>query len=158
MGERKCYSFGCRRSSIRASDTSWSPPRRSTASISGERSWMRTLRSLTPNCQRGAPGNCVFQIRTGIYPLKAILELDNTWDVLGISETGQHIFWQIQAEIERDPNIKHGIITYDHAIEQLQDIAKNENVCFLTPVFEGKRDWKPLFKKHRLSGSLACRK
>ena len=77
------------------------------------------------------PGNCVFQIRTGLYPLKAILELDNTWDVLGVSETGQHIFSSIQAEIERDLNIKHGIITYDHAIEQLKDIAKNENVCFL---------------------------
>ena len=78
------------------------------------------------------PGNCVFQIRTGIYPQKAILELDNTWDVLGVSETGQHIFWRIQTEIERDPNIKHGIITYTDAIEQLNDIAKNENVCFVT--------------------------
>ena len=78
-----------------------------------------------------APENRVFQIRTGIYPLKAILELDNTWDVLGVSETGKHVFWRIQTEIERDPNIKHGIITYDHAVEQLQDIGKNENVCFL---------------------------
>lgn len=77
------------------------------------------------------PGNRVFQMRTGIYPMEAILELDNTWDVLGISETGKRIFWRIQTEIERDPNIKHGIITYDHATEQLNNIAKNENVCFL---------------------------
>ena len=78
------------------------------------------------------PGNRVFQIRTGIYPRKAILDLSNTWDVLGVSETGQHIFWRIQAEIERDRNIKHGIITHLLALEQLKDIEKNENVCFLT--------------------------
>ena len=78
------------------------------------------------------PENRVFQIRTGIYPRKAILDLSNTWDVLGVSETGQHIFWRIQDEIERDRNIKHGIITHLLAIEQLKDIEKNENVCFLT--------------------------
>ncbi len=79
-----------------------------------------------------APGNSVFQIRTGLYPRKAILDINNTWDVLGVSETGQHIFWRIQAEIERDPNIKHGIITHVYTIGQLKDIAKNENVLFLT--------------------------
>ncbi len=78
------------------------------------------------------PGNCVFQIRTGIYPRETILDLNNTWDVLGVSETGQHIFWRIQAEIERDPDVKHGIITHVYSLEQLKDIAKNENVCFLT--------------------------
>ena len=77
-------------------------------------------------------GNRVFQIRTGIYPLQTILDIDNTWDVLGMSETGRHIFWRIQAEIERDPNIKHGIITHVYTVEQLRTIAKNENVCFLT--------------------------
>ncbi len=78
------------------------------------------------------PGNRIFQIRTGIYPRKTILDISNTWDSLGVSETGQHIFSRIQAEIEREPNIKHGIITHIHALEQLKDIAKNENVCFLT--------------------------
>ena len=78
------------------------------------------------------PGNRVFQIRTDIYPLQTILDINNTWDVLGVSETGRHIFWKIQAEIERDPNIKHGIITHVYAIKQLKTIAKNENVCFLT--------------------------
>ena len=83
------------------------------------------------------PGNCVFQIRTGIYPRKTILDLGNTWDVLGMSETGQRIFSGIQAEIERDPNVKHGIITHGHAIGQLKNMAKNENVRFLTS-FRGK--------------------
>ena len=78
------------------------------------------------------PGNRVFQIRTGIYPQETILDLSNTWDLMAMSETGQHIFSRIQAEIERDRNIKHGIITHVPAIEQLKDIAKNENVCFLT--------------------------
>ena len=79
-----------------------------------------------------APGNCIFQIRTHTYPRKTILDLYNTWDVFGMSETGQQIFWRIQAEIERDPNVKHGIITHVHTIRYLDNIAKNENVCFLT--------------------------
>ena len=78
------------------------------------------------------PGNRVFQIRTGIYPLQTILDFSNTWDIMAMSETGQHIFSRIQAEIERDRNIKHGIITHVYAIEQLTRVAKNENVCFLT--------------------------
>ena len=49
-----------------------------------------------------------------------------------MSEIGQHIFWRIQAEIERDRNIKHGILTHVYTIGQLENIAKNENVCFLT--------------------------
>ena len=78
------------------------------------------------------PGNRVFQIRTDIYPRHTIVDTNNTWDVFGISETGQHIFWRIQTEIERDPEIKHGIIVHPHVVEQLKDIASNENVCFLT--------------------------
>ena len=87
---------------------------------------------LPPPPMAWVPGNRVFQIRTGIYPRETILDLNNTWDVLGMSETGQRIFSRIQAEIERDPDIKHGIITYVHLMEQLKDIAKNENVCLLT--------------------------
>ena len=77
-------------------------------------------------------GNRVFQIRTDIYPRKAILDFNNTWDVLGMSEIGQQIFWRIQAEIERNPDVKHGIITHVYTIGQLNHIEKNENVCFLT--------------------------
>ncbi|MDE0481713.1 MAG: hypothetical protein OXI67_03950 [Candidatus Poribacteria bacterium] len=87
---------------------------------------------LPPQSMAWALGNRVFQIRTGIYPRKTILDISNTWDSLGMSKTGQHIFWRIQAEIERHPNIKHGIITDLDAIEQLENIEKNENVCFLT--------------------------
>ena len=79
-----------------------------------------------------APGNCVFQIRAGTYPRQTLLDLYNTWDVPGVSKTGQDIFFRIQAEIERDPSVKHGILTHDQGIKQLGNIAKNENVCFLT--------------------------
>ena len=76
--------------------------------------------------------NRVFQIRTDIYPRHTIVDVNNAWDVFGVTQTGQHIFWRIQAEIERDPDTKHGIIVHPQAIEQLKDIASNENVCFLT--------------------------
>ena len=78
------------------------------------------------------PGNHIFQLRNGIYPREEIFDLNNTWDIMRISETGQHIFSRIQAEIERDRNIKHGIILHEYGIEPLKHIAKNENVCFLT--------------------------
>ena len=78
------------------------------------------------------PGTSIFQIRTNIYQRKTILNLYNTWDVFGVSEAGQRIFSCIQTEIERDPNVKHGIITHVHTIRYLDNIAKNENVCFLT--------------------------
>ena len=78
------------------------------------------------------PGNRVFQIRTDIYPRHTIVDTNSSWDVFGISKTGQHIFWRIQTEIERDPNIKHGIVVHPHAFEQLKDLASHENVCFLT--------------------------
>ena len=77
-------------------------------------------------------GNRVFQIRTDIYPRHTILDVNNAWDVFGVTQTGQHIFWRIQAEIERDPDTKHGIIVHPQATEQLKDIASHENVCFLT--------------------------
>ncbi|MDE0689091.1 MAG: hypothetical protein OXI61_13050 [Candidatus Poribacteria bacterium] len=81
--------------------------------------------------RRWGPGNRVFQIRTGIYPRETLLDLNNTWDIIVLSDRGQHIFSRIQAEIERDPNVKHGIITHFYRSEQLKHIAKNENVCFL---------------------------
>ena len=87
---------------------------------------------LPPKPMAWVPGNRVFQIRTGIYPEHTIIDVNNTWDVFGLSKAGQHLFWRIQAEIERDPTIKHGIIAHRQALEQLGDIAKNENVCFLT--------------------------
>ena len=77
-------------------------------------------------------GNQVFQIRTGVYTLKAMLDYDSTWDVIGLSKIGERILLDICAEIDRDSNVKHAIITYQPIIEQLKDVAEKENVCLLT--------------------------
>ena len=75
-------------------------------------------------------GNRVFQIRSGIYPRQAILNYDTDWDVLGMSKTGQHLFLGIQAEIKKNPSVKHAIITSAPIIGlHLENIAAKENVC-----------------------------
>lgn len=78
------------------------------------------------------PGNQVFQIRTGIYSKQIILGYDNNADVIGISEIGQRFFAGIRSEIDRDPTVKHAIITYKSIISRLDDIAEKENVSFVT--------------------------
>ena len=77
------------------------------------------------------PGNQIFQIRTGTYPRETILDYDNTWDVIGTSKMGQRFLLGIRAEIESDPNIKHGIIADSEVIKVLQNIAVKKNVIFL---------------------------
>ncbi len=74
-------------------------------------------------------GNRVFQIRTGIYPRQSILNYDTDWRALGMSEIGQRFFLGIQAEINKNPNVQHAIITSEPIIRHLQHIAKKENVC-----------------------------
>ena len=83
-------------------------------------------------------GNQVFQIRTGVHTLKTMLDYDSTWDVIGLSKMGEHFLLGICAEIERDPSVKHAIITYAAILEQLGDVAKKENVCLL-------REFKDLY-------------
>ena len=78
------------------------------------------------------PGNQVFQIRTGIYPQQTILGYNNNADVIGISKTGRRFFAGIRAEIERDPSVKHAIISYKSVVARLDDIAEKENVSFVT--------------------------
>ena len=75
--------------------------------------------------------NQIFQIRTDIYPRETILDYDSTWDVIGVSETGQRFLLGIRAEIERDSNVRHAIIADSEVVEPLQDITATENVCFL---------------------------
>ena len=77
-------------------------------------------------------GNQVFQIRTGVHTLQTILDYDSTWDVIGLSEAGERFFLGICSEIERDPNVKHAILTYNPVIEQLGKVAEKENVCLVT--------------------------
>ena len=77
------------------------------------------------------PGNNVFQLRTGIHSFRTILNFDSDWDVLGLSKMGECFFSGIRAEIDRDPSVKHAVITNIHIIDQLTDIAERENVCLL---------------------------
>ena len=77
-------------------------------------------------------GNRVFQIRTGNYPLYAIVDYDDYWNAIRLSKTGRRFFLGIRAEIERDPGVKHAIITYKPLMKCLTDLAKKENVCFVT--------------------------
>ena len=77
-------------------------------------------------------GNQVFQIRSGIYTIKTMLDYDSTWNVIGLSKMGERLFLSIRAEIDRDPSVKHAIITYSAITQQLSDIGEKENVCFVT--------------------------
>ena len=77
-------------------------------------------------------GNRVFQIRTGIYPQRTIFDYNGNRDVIGLSETGVRIFGGIRAEIERDPSVKHAIVTYESITAWLDDIAEKGNVRFVT--------------------------
>ena len=77
-------------------------------------------------------GNQVFQIRTGVHMRKTLLDYNSTWDVVGLSKMGERFFLGICAEIDRDPNVKHAIITHNPIIKQLKEVAEKENVCLLT--------------------------
>ena len=77
-------------------------------------------------------GNQVFQIRTGVHMRKTLLDYDSTWDVVGLSKMGERIFLGICAEIDRDPNVKHAIITQAPITKQLREVAEKENVRLLT--------------------------
>ena len=100
----------------------------------------RDLRRVFPNEEIEAhhikptawvTGNQIFQIRTGIYSRYTLLNYDTGWNALGMSETGQRFSLGIQAEIERDPSVKHAIITSAPITRHLQNIAAKENVCFV---------------------------
>ena len=92
------------------------------------------------------PGNQVFQIRTGIYPQQTILGYNNNADVIGISKTGKRFFAGIRSEIERNPSVKHAVITYKSVVSRLDDIAQKENVSFVTN-FNNVRGLSAAFRK-----------
>ncbi len=86
------------------------------------------VRTLKP--KKWKKGNRVFQIRTGLYPRERILDYRGNWDVLGLTNIGGRIFSRILAEIEKDQNIFHTIITYGGALKQIKELVKTENVTF----------------------------
>ena len=77
------------------------------------------------------PGNQVFQIRTGFYSLHTILNYDSNWDVPALSKIGERFLFDIRAEIEKDPNVKHAVLTNIGIKKELKDLTEKENVCFV---------------------------
>ena len=77
-------------------------------------------------------GNRVFQARTGIYSVHELLNYENSWDDLSLSEIGQRFFIGIRSEIERDPSVKHALLIHEDIDERLTNLTEYENVCCLT--------------------------
>ena len=91
-------------------------------------------------------GNQVFQIRSGVYTLKTLFDYDRTWDVIGLSKTGERLLLGIYAEIDRDQKVKHAIVTYLPIVENFTDLREKENVCLLNE-FQDLDDSEAAFQK-----------
>ena len=77
------------------------------------------------------PGNQVFQIRSGVYSVHTILNNDSDWDIEGLSKMGERFLFGIRSEIDRDPSVKHAIITNSPVVRHLSDLKEKDNVCFV---------------------------
>ena len=78
-------------------------------------------------------GNKVFQIRSSGDSLHEILNYDGNTSVIELSKLGERYFSGIRAEIDKDPNIKHAIVTNGSITGKLTDLAARQNVCFVAP-------------------------
>ena len=90
-----------------------------------------TIAVVRPQPTAWLPGNTVFQLRTGVHSFRTILNYDSNWDFLSLSKLGERFFSCIRAEIDRDPSVKHAVITNAQIVHRLRDIAQRKNVCFL---------------------------
>ena len=79
------------------------------------------------------PGNKVFQIRSSGDSLHEILNYDGNTSIMELSKLGERCFSGIRAEIDKDPNIKHAIVTNGSITDKLTDLAARQNVCFVAP-------------------------
>ena len=79
-------------------------------------------------------GNRVFQIRTGIYSAHQLLNYDNSWDDLGYSEIGRRFFHGIQAEIEKDPAVRHVVVCGEGIAKELENNTSTENARYLSHI------------------------
>lgn len=76
--------------------------------------------------------NKVFQIRSSDNPLHEILNYDGNTGVMELSKLGECYFRGIRAEIDRDPNITHAIVTTGSITDRLADLAALQNVLFVS--------------------------
>jgi hypothetical protein len=77
------------------------------------------------------PGNQVFQLRTSSKTLHPILNYDSSLGEMALSKKGERYLGGIRAEIDRDPTIKHAIVTNGSITDKLTDLAAKPNVCFV---------------------------
>lgn len=87
------------------------------------------FRNIIPNTWKH--GNRVFQIRTGLYSREILLDYRGNWDSLGLTEIGDRIFSRILAEIEKDPNILHTILSFHAVQRQMIELIDTENANIL---------------------------
>jgi len=76
-------------------------------------------------------GNKVFQLRTSNNSLRPYLNYNNNLRIGELSKLGERYFLGIHAEINRDPSIKHAIVTNGSIKNKLADLAAMQNVCFV---------------------------
>ncbi|MDE0481721.1 MAG: helix-turn-helix transcriptional regulator [Candidatus Poribacteria bacterium] len=76
-------------------------------------------------------GNKVFQLRTSNNSLRPYLNYNNNSRFGELSKLGECYFSGIHAEINRDPSIKHAIVTNGSIKNKLADLAAMQNVCFV---------------------------
>ena len=76
-------------------------------------------------------GAWAFQVRTGAYPRVSLLKYTPDWKkVVGLSKTGEYFVDLIEAEIKRDRNVKHVIITVKAIVDMIGSklISKHSNL------------------------------
>ena len=77
------------------------------------------------------PGNRVFQIRTSSKSLHEIRNYDFNSNGIELSKIGERYFLGIRAEIDKDPRIKHAIVTDRPIMNKLEYLTEKQNVCFV---------------------------
>lgn len=77
------------------------------------------------------PGNKVFQLRTKNKSFGSIVNADSNMGTRELSKLGEHYFFGIRKEIDRDINIKHAIITNLSIRKKIADLSSKPNVCFV---------------------------
>lgn len=98
------------------------------------------LRNIFPNETVGVSrinttswkkGNCVFQIRTGLYPRYELIGYSHAWDIINPTNIGQRFITGISAEIKNNPKVRHTIVADKPVLEQFKMIVNTENVRFV---------------------------
>ena len=77
------------------------------------------------------PDNKVFQCRSSGDSLHEILNYDGNSGVMELSQLGERYFRGIRAEIDRNPNITHAIVTTDSITDKIADLGARQNVLFV---------------------------